>query len=385
LKVSPFKVDVPDETLVRIDNQVRGFPWERLRDAGGWSAGTSIASLRRLAERWTTGFNWRDAEARLNSFPQFRVDINGVGLHFIHIRGSTRRALMLIHGWPGSCLEFLDVIDPLAHPDRFGGDSADGFDLIIPSLPGFAFSDAPLAPMGPRAIAGLFNSLMTDVLGYSGYIAQGGDWGSAISGWLAHDFPAACTGIHLNMALVQRPDLEFSTDAERAYAARRARVRETESAYAHLQSTRPQTLSFAMLDNPVGIAAWILEKFAAWSDIPRSNGEPDIAAAFDDDRLLSNIMTYVLNDRFQTSTWIYKGRLDERSETFPAATFINVPTGIAAFPDPVFAMPPRSLVEQSYRIIHWTDMAKGGHFAAMEAPQAFTTDVQAFARKLAAS
>jgi pimeloyl-ACP methyl ester carboxylesterase len=184
------------------------------------------------------------------------------------------------------------------------------------------------------------------------------------------------------MALVQRRDLVFASEAEKAYAARRARIREAESAYAQLQSTRPQTLSFAMLDNPIGVAAWILEKFAAWSDIPRSTGEPDIAAAFDDDRLLANIMTYLVSDRFQTSTWIYKGRLEERSEAFPAESFIDVPTGIAAFPDPVFTMPPRSLVEQSYRVIHWTDMPKGGHFAAMEAPQAFTADIQAFARKL---
>jgi pimeloyl-ACP methyl ester carboxylesterase len=137
-----------------------------------------------------------------------------------------------------------------------------------------------------------------------------------------------------------------------------------------------------MVDNPVGIAAWILEKFAAWSDIPRAGSEPDIGAAFDSDHLLANIMTYVLEDRFQTSTWIYKGRLDERSEAFPADSYVNVPTGIAAFPDPVFAMPPRSLVEQSYRVTHWSDMAKGGHFAAMEAPQAFVADLRAFARSL---
>jgi pimeloyl-ACP methyl ester carboxylesterase len=384
MSLSPFKVSVKDETLAHIQNRVRTFPWERLRDAGGWSAGTGVASLRRLADRWTTGFSWRTVEERLNSFPQFRVDLDGLALHFLHIRGSARRALLLIHGWPGSCLEFLDVLEPLANPERFGGDPADGFDLIVPSLPGFAFSSAPVAPMGPRAIARLFDSLMTEVLGYSRYIAQGGDWGSAISGWLACDFPTACAGIHLNMALVQRRELAFRTDAEQSYAARRARVREAEGAYAHLQSTRPQTLSFAMVDNPVGVAAWILEKFAAWSDIPRPSTEPDIGAAFDDDRLLANIMTYVIDDRFQTSTWIYKGRIDERSETFPADSFISVPTGIAAFPDPVFAMPPRSLVEQTYNVVHWTDMAKGGHFAAMEAPRAFAEDIRLFARTIAA-
>jgi hypothetical protein len=204
LRPVPFRVSVPGDTLAHIDRRVGAFPWERLCDAGGWSAGTGVASLRKLADRWTGGFSWRDAEARLNNYPQFRVELGGCALHYIHVRGSTRRALLLIHGWPGSCFEFLNVIEPLANPERFGGDPADGFDLIIPSLPGFAFSGAPAAPMGPRAIAGLFNSLMTGVLGYRRYIAQGGDWGSAISGWLAHDHPTACGAIHLNMALVQR-------------------------------------------------------------------------------------------------------------------------------------------------------------------------------------
>lgn len=380
MSIVPFRVAVPDETLDRIRDQVRLYPWNRLRDAGAWQAGTGIAELRRLAEYWTDGFDWRKVEAKLNGFPQYRAEIDGLAVHFLHVRGSARRPLLLTHGWPGSCLEFLDVIERLADPGKFGGDPADGFDLIIPSIPGFGFSDAPAAPMGPRAVARLFHTLMTDMLGYERFIAQGGDWGSAISAWIAHDFPDSCSGLHLNMALVQRADLVFASEAEQAYAARRARIRETESGYALLHSTRPQTLGFAMLDNPIGIAAWILEKFGRWCDVPWVDGAPDIAAVIDDDHLLANIMTYVLDDRFQTSTWIYKGRMDERSEAFPPGTVISVPTGVAAFPDPVFAMPPRSLIAQSYTVVHWTEVPKGGHFAAMENPEAFVADIRAFAR-----
>lgn len=380
---TPFRVAVEASVIDEVLDTVRAYRWERLADAGGWSAGTSVSALRALCQTWTEDFDWRAVEARVNGLPNFHAEIAGRRLHFLHVKGSAPRALLLTHGWPGSFLEFLDVIEPLAHPERFGGDPADGFDVIVPSLPGYAFSDAPAAPMGPRAVAKTLHHLMTEVLGYRRFIAQGGDWGSAISGWMAHDFPAACAGVHLNMALVQRAGLAAETDAERAYVARREQTRERESAYAHLQATRPQTLAFAMVDNPVGVAGWMLEKFAAWSDIPRADGAPAMPPALRD-KALANIMLYAVTNSFQTSTWIYKGRIDEGGVSFAADAFIETPTGIAAFPDPVFRMPPRSMVARSYNVVHWSDMDAGGHFAAMEAPSAFAADVRAFARGLSA-
>lgn len=378
----PFKMAVPNETVSSILTNVAGYPWQKIAPLEGWSAGTNVVFLRQLAEYWTSEFDWRRVEARLNEFPQYLVQIGDRQIHFIHLRGSARRPLLLLHGWPGSILEFLDAAERLAWPERFGGDPRDGFDVVIPSLPGFGLSQAMATPAGPRQIAGTVRALMSDVLGYRQFIAQGGDWGSAIAAWLAHDHPEHCRAIHLNMALALRGDLAFETPSEREYAERRGRISAQEGAYALLQGTKPQTLAFAMVDNPIGVAAWITEKFASWTDSPRRDGDPDLMRGLGLDALLGDIMFYLVTNSFQTATWIYKGRMVEKSVNLPDGTFIGVPTGVAAFPDPVFRFPPRSLVEQCYNVICWTDMPKGGHFAALEVPIDFSSELVAFARLL---
>ncbi len=372
----PFTIHIPAARLAAIRARVAAYDWAALPDAGGWTSGVGLADLRRLTDHWLDGYDWRAAEARLNSLSHFTAGVLGQRLHFLHARGDgSRPPLLLIHGWPGSFLEFEGLIAPLV---------ADGHDVIVPSLPGYAFSGRPAAPIGPRRTAELFHRLMTDLYGPVRYLVQGGDWGASIGAWLAHGHPDAVAGLHLNMVIVHAADAVPATPAETAWAAARARLAEQEAGYAHEQGTRPQTLGIAMADSPVGIAGWILEKFGVWADVPRdADGRPDLWQAFDVDLLLTNILLYVATGSFVTSTWIYRGRMLEGSATFPAATPVRVPTAIAAFPDPVFPPPPRSHVEKSYRVVRYTEMPAGGHFAALEQPDLLLADMRAFFADLA--
>lgn len=381
-KARPFQIAVDDKTLAGIRDRVRAYDWDALPDAGHWHSGASIAYLRDFTRYWLDEYDWRQSEAALNAFPQFKATIDGLDIHFIHVRGSAPvpRALIISHGWPGSVAEFLDIIEPLAHPERFGGEAADGFDVIAPSLPGYGFSDRPARPIGPRVVAGLFHKLMTQVLGYERYLAQGGDWGSAVSAWLGHDHAPACAAVHLNMALTRAEGAKAETPEEKAFEQRMKFSLMLEGAYFQLQATKPQTLAFAMMDSPVGVAAWILEKFAAWSDLPRDgDGTPDLSAHYTRERLLTNIMIYLVTKSFATSTWMYRGMAEQSPRGLPAP--VTVPVGIAAFPDPCFPPPPRSLAQKSYNITRWTEMPRGGHFAAMEEPALLVDDIRAFARE----
>lgn len=378
----PFRIDVPQAKLDAILARVRDYSWDALPDAGGWAHGTSIPFMRDLCRHWLDRYDWRAAEADLNRLPQFKADADGLALHFVHVKGvgPSPKPLVITHGWPGSFFEFAGVVGPLADPARFGGDPADAFDVVVPSMPGYGFSDRPSAPIGPRSVARHIDALMKDVLGYHRYIAQGGDWGGAISGWLGHDHPA-CGAVHLNMVTGTSQSMKPETEAEKAWAAQLSKVLDEEGGYRMLQATRPQTLAFAMHDSPVGVAAWIVEKFAAWSDLPRgADGAPDLLARYSMDALLTNIMIYLVTDSFATAAWLYRGRQIEQPLRFPGR--VSKPTGVAAFPDPCFKPPPRSFVEKGFDVIHWTDMARGGHFAALEEPELFVGDVRAFGRKL---
>jgi len=359
----------------RILERVRGYDWDAVPDAGGSSAGIDRDLLQRICARWTGGYEWSRTVERLNRFPQFLADIDGQRVHFLHVRGSNPRPLLLCHGWPGSTLEFDDVIERLAFPDRFGGKAQDGFDVIVPSLPGYGYSGRPAAPIGPRRTAALFDTLMTKVLGYPQYTAQGGDWGSAVTAWMAHDFHQHTQRLHLNMVLVLDDGLNGSEEGQ-AYLAARQRIWKHEGGYAIQQATRPQTLAFALADSPVGTMAWIADKFAAWSD----QTEPDLLARFPVDHLISNVMLYLMTGSVPTSMWMYKGFWNEGSDRFPPGPGVRVPTAVAAFPDPVFAPPPRHVVERAYDLRRWTDMPRGGHFAAMEAPDLFVRDIADFVR-----
>jgi pimeloyl-ACP methyl ester carboxylesterase len=339
----------------------------------------------RICAHWLARYDWRARERDLNRLPHFMADVDGQKIHFIHVNGSGEGApaLLLSHGWPGSFFEFMHVIEPLAHPERFGGDVADAFDVIVPSLPGYGFSGRPARPIGPRQTADWFHRLMTETLGYETYLAQGGDWGSIISTWMAHDYPQACRGLHLNMSFFRAPGAEATTREEIDAEQERQRRQANETGYSQIQRTRPQTLAYALMDSPVGVAAWIIEKFAAWSDLPRDEtGRPDLAARYTDDQLLTNVMIYLVTKSFATSTWMYKGTGDGPRPARAPTHRVEAPTGFAAFPDPVFPPQPRSLMAKSFNLTRYTPMPRGGHFAAMEEPLLLIDDLRAFAQSL---
>ncbi len=378
--IQSFRIDVPDQTLEQIRTQVADYPWHEMPDDGGWAYGTPLGYMKELCAYWINEFDWRKQEAAINRFSHFIAPVQGIDLHFIQEKGDGPSPLPLIisHGWPGSIVEFLDIIQPLAHPQRFGGSTDDAFDVIVPSLPGFGFSGRPGRPIGPRKMAELFNRLMTDVLGYSNYLAQGGDWGGAISSWLGFEHAPACQAIHINILTMRHPDGPHGPEEE-AWAAQFEQDQSLENGYRTQQATKPQTLSYAMMDSPVGVAAWIIEKFNSWSDTDGDN----IESAHTKDSLLTNIMVYLVTRTFNTASWIYYGRREEGGRLLSTDNRrVEVPTAAALFPAELLAWPPRSYVERLYNITHWSEMPRGGHFAALEEPELLIDDIRAFARTL---
>lgn len=378
--IHPFRIDVPDTTLEQIRTQVANYPWHEMPDDGGWAYGTPLGYMKELCAYWLNEFDWRKQEAAINRFSHFIAPVQGIDLHFIQEKGDGPSPLPLIisHGWPGSIVEFLDIIQPLAHPQRFGGSADDAFDVIVPSLPGFGFSGRSARPIGPRKMAELFNKLMIDVLGYSNYLAQGGDWGGAISSWLGFEHAPACQAIHINILTMRHPDGPHGPEEE-AWAVQFERDQLLENGYRTQQATKPQTLSYAMMDSPVGVAAWIIEKFNSWSDTDGDN----IESAHTKDSLLTNIMVYLVTKTFNTASWIYYGRREEGGRLLSTDNRrVEVPTAAALFPAELLAWPPRSYVERLYNITHWSEMPRGGHFAALEEPELLIDDIRAFARTL---
>ncbi len=376
--IQPFRINVPDETLEHIRARVAGYRWHEMPEDGGWDYGTNLDYMKAFCAYWVEEFDWRKQEATLNRFSHFVAPVEDIDIHFIHEKGSGPAPMPLIvsHGWPGSVAEFTNFIEPLAHPERFGGTAEDAFDVIAPSLPGFGFSGKPGRPIGPRRIASLFGRLMTDVLGYDGYLAQGGDWGGAISSWLGYDHAPACRGIHINIMTMRHPGGPQGPEEE-AWAKRFEIEQEMENGYRTQQATKPQTLSYAMMDSPVGVAAWIIEKFNSWSD---TTGD-DVESVHSKDELLTNIMIYLITGSFNTASWIYYGRREEGDRILsPEGRRVEVPTGCALFPAELLSWPPRSYVERVYNVAQWTEMPRGGHFAAMEQPELMIEDVRRFAR-----
>ncbi|MGE0828128.1 MAG: epoxide hydrolase family protein [Hyphomonadaceae bacterium] len=379
-KAVPFQVSIPQEKLNAIFRRVREYRFFPAPDDEGdqWSRGVNTDYFREFCAYWLAHYDWRAQERTLNAFPQYIAQIDGLDVHFVHLVGEAggKRPLILTHGWPGSHYEFWGAAEKLAFPSRFGDAGADAFDLVIPSLPGYGFSGKPKRPLGQRATAALFNTLMTDVLGHKTYVAQGGDWGSVVTAMLGLDH-AACIAIHLNMNPLSPPgSSKPQSEEETQWLSRTRKALDAESAYMREQTTKPQTLAMALMDSPVGTAAWILEKFHGWSDIRKAGLE----GVYTKDQLLTNIMIYLVTDSIATSVWYYRARAEENVKLDRR---IEKPTGIANFKgEPVFKIPPRSWVERSLNVQHWTDFETGGHFAAMEQPDAFTADVRAFARTI---
>lgn len=379
-QMTPYNFHVPDDVLEDIKTRVRDYPWHEMPDDGGWDYGTNMDYLKELCAYWVDGFDWRAQEARINSFSNFKAPVDGVDMHFIREEGSgpNPMPLMISHGWPGSVAEFFNLIEPLAHPERFGGNVEDAFTVIAPSLPGFGFSGRPPRPYGPRKMAGVINSLMTDTLGFDSYLAQGGDWGGAICSWLGYDHAPACSAIHINVLTMRHPDGP-QTPAEVAWSEQFDKDQIMQNGYRTQQATRPQTLSYAMMDSPVGIAAWLVEKFNSWSDVE----DNDIESAHSKDELLTNIMIYITTKTFNSASWIYYGRREEGGRVLsPEGRRVEVPTGCAVFPAEMLNWPPRSYADRIYNIQQWTEMPSGGHFAAMEEPEMLLNDIRKFARTL---
>ena len=378
--IKPFKLEIPDKTIQNIYSKVKNYPWHEMPDNGGWDYGTNLDYMKEFSDYWINKFDWKKTEEKINKFKNFKSNINGIDIHFIHERGSgsNPKPLLLSHGWPGSIIEFLHIIDKLAHPEKFGGKEEDAFDVVVPSLPGYGFSGRPTNPIGPRKMAGIFNSLMKNVLGYKKYIAQGGDFGGTIATWLAYDFPNNLLGIHINILIIRHPDGP-QTKEEKEWQERFKKEQRIEDGYRTQQATKPQTLSYAMMDSPVGVAAWIIEKMRGWSDI--ENG--DVESVYSKDILLSNIMIYLVTKTFNTASWIYYGRREEGGRTLPKEHLpLKVPTAVALFPKEYLEWAPRSYVERIYNIQQWTEMPKGGHFAALEQPDLLIKDIKDFARIL---
>jgi|TARA_B100002052_G_scaffold98023_1_gene90547 pimeloyl-ACP methyl ester carboxylesterase len=378
--IKPFKVEISNEILQNINSKVKNYQWHEMPDDGGWDYGTNLDYMKEFAEYWSSKFDWKKTEEKINKFRNFKTNIDGIDIHFIHEKGSgsNPKPLLLNHGWPGSIVEFLDIIDELAHPENYGGNMQDGFDVIVPSLPGYGFSGRPSRPIGPRKMASIFNSLMTNSLGYEKYISQGGDFGGTICTWLAYDFPESLLGIHINILITRHPDGP-QTKEEIEWQERFKVEQRIEDGYRTQQSTKPQTLSYAMMDSPVGVAAWMIEKMRGWSDIKDGN----IESVYSKDILLSNIMIYLVTKTFNTSTWIYYGRREEGGRSLPKDHLpLKVPTAIAKFPKEYLEWAPRSYVERIYNVKQWTNMPAGGHFAALEKPDLLIKDIREFGKKL---
>jgi len=378
--ITPFKINISKKIIEDINKKVASYPWHEMPDNGGWSYGTNLDYMKEISKYWVEKFNWKSVEEKINKFKNFKTNIDGIDIHFIQEKGSgsNSKPLLLSHGWPGSIVEFLHIVDQLAHPEKFGGKEEDAFDVIVPSLPGFGFSGRSSRPIGPRKMASIFNSLMTKVLGYKKYIAQGGDFGGAIATWIGYDFPKTCTAIHINILIVRHPDGP-QTKEEKEWEERFERDQIIENGYRTQQATKPQTLSYAMMDSPVGVAAWIIEKMHGWSDIKNN----DIENVYLKDTLLSNIMVYLVTKTFNTASWIYYGRREEGGRFLPKENLpLKVPTAVALFPKEYLEWAPRSYVERIYNIQRWTEMPKGGHFAALEQPDLLVKDIRDFVKSL---
>jgi epoxide hydrolase len=377
--VRPFRIAVPDAVLGDLKARLASPRLVRALNGDGWQLGTDVAYLRELVTYWRDRFDWRAQERRLNAMEQFTTTIDGLRLHFVHRRSGRPDALPLLvtHGWPGSIAEFTKIIGPLTDPAAHGGDPADAFHVVMPSIPGFAFSEAPTASgYDPARIAQIEAALMAR-LGYQRYGVQGGDWGAIIGTQVAARDGAHVAGLHLNMCTAPAPASDPEAGLSAAELARlkvRQAFQAEETGYQQIQGTKPQTIGLALNDSPVALAAWIVEKFRTWCDC---GGNPE--AVFTKDELLTNITLYWVTQTAASSARIYYE--SRHPTTVPVPGRIATPTACADFPAEII-WSPRRWAEARYNITRWTTMPKGGHFAALEQPQLLVEDVRAFFRTL---
>jgi microsomal epoxide hydrolase len=380
-KLRPFQLSVPDTVLKDLKQRLLGVRLPDEPPLDPWSTGTSVAYVKQLLEYWRGSFDWRAQEAKLNAFRQFTVPLSGIDVHFIHEegKGPNPMPLLLCHGWPGSVMEFYKLLPVLTDPARFGRDPAEAFTVIAPSLPGYTFSFKPgQKRFGVEEIAEVFARLMTDVLGYKRFGAQGGDWGSFIASRLGFAFPELMIGIHLNLLAVRRDPKVVAnpTPEEKVFLDQLKHFLREETGYQWIQGTKPTTLAFALTDSPAGLAAWMVEKFRTWTDC---GGNPENALT--QDEMLTCIMLYWVTGAIGSSFWPYYARM-HGPWPIPEGSTVGIPTGYVEFPKEILR-PPRSIAERMYTDIRrWTVMPKGGHFAALEQPMALAEEIRAFFRPL---
>ena len=379
--VAPFRVAVPEGVLTDLRRRLDATRYPAALPGAGWDYGTDDAYLRELVAYWRDRYDWRRAEARLNRFAHATTEIDGQRIHWLHARapGADALPLVLTHGWPGSIVEFLDVVGPLADPAAHGGDPADAFDVVAPSLPGYAFS-GPTHERGwdPRRTARAWAALMAR-LGYDRYVAQGGDWGAFVTTQLALADPDHVAGIHVNM-LAPNPGTQdpatFSPE-EQAALAGFTRYLDAEGGYFRIQSTKPHTLGFALDDSPAGLAAWIVEKFRAWSDC-----DGDVETVFTKDQLLDNIMLYWVTGTATSSVRYYYEFTDAlRTGRMPFNPPVALPTGYTVYPKEILRTS-RRWAARDHDLVHYVEQPRGGHFAAMEQPARFVEDIRTCFRSL---
>jgi len=373
--VQPFTINVPDAVLTDLRARLAATRWPAEVPGTDWDYGANLAYIKGLCEYWRTSFDWRKQERMLNAMPQFIARVDGVDIHFAYKKGKGPKPfpLIMIHGWPGSFFEMYKVFGPLTNPGAHGGDPADAFDLVVPSLPGYGFSSAPRERgWHTGRVAAAFRKLITDVLGYQRFGSQGGDWGASITTRLGAEHADVVAGIHVNMVSGGARPESMWTEAERRWQQEAAAYRAEEMAYAQIQGTKPQTLAYGLNDSPAGLCAWIVEKFRRWSDC-----DGDVERRFTKDELLTNVTIYWATQTIGSSVRLYYESSHERPRP---VLKVMVPSGIADFPKEIIRAP-REAAEYTYtNLKRWTTMKAGGHFAALEEPKALGDDVRAFFR-----
>jgi epoxide hydrolase len=379
--IAPFELAVPQADLDELNQRLARVRWPDRETVEDTSQGPPLAKVQALVARWRDGYNWRQCESMLNGLGQFRTEIDGLGIHFLHIRSKEANALPLVmtHGWPGSVLEFRDVIGPLTDPVAHGGKATDAFDLVIPSLPGFGFSDKPTeSGWNIGRVAGAWTTLM-DRLGYRQWAAQGGDWGAGVTTTLGYMAPPGLVGIHLNMVMFQPSDEERAeaTPAEQAMLNAAQRYDQQFSGYYKLQNTRPQSIGFSLADSPVGLAAWI---YALFQDVSDSGGNPE--TVFTLDQMLDDIMLYWLPNTGASSARLYWEGMQAMMKGGMPTSPLQLPTGISMFPGEQIRLSRRWAERRFANLVHFNELDRGGHFAALEQPASFVDEVRTTFRSL---
>ena len=374
--IEPFSISATTHQLDDLKRRLNNARWPEKETPDDWTQGIPLAYAKEICQYWANEYDWPAREARLNAFPQFRTEVDGLGIHFVHVQSPEAGALPLVmsHGWPGSIVEFHKVIGPLTDPKAHGGDPADAFHLVCPSLPGFGFSDKPTEPgWGVEKMGGAWTRLMA-ALGYDRYVAQGGDWGSMVTTQVGLQDPEHCLAIHLNMAIAPPdPDtMNDLTEKEQSALEGMQFYQDWDSGYSKEQSTRPQTIGYALADSATGQAAWIIEKMYAWTDC---DGHPENVLTKDE--MLDNVMMYWLPETAASSARLYwesfnSGNMDD----------VSIPTGISVFPKEIFRTSRRWAEKRYTNIIHYNELDKGGHFAAFEQPETFVDEVRTCFRQL---